>query len=51
MEAAFDPATRSWPMPVTGLLAVLGLSVAAAAVIALAFRWEPGPMQWRLRNT
>ena len=49
MEDAFNPATRSWPMPVTGLLSVLGWSVAAAAIIALAFRWEPGPVQRRSR--
>ena len=47
MEAAFNPATRSWPMPVSGLAAVLGWSIAAAVVIALAFRWEPGPVQRR----
>ena len=47
MEAAFNPATRSWPMPVSGLVAVLGWSIAAAVVIALAFRWEPGPVQRR----
>ena len=47
MEAAFNPATRSWPMPVTGLAAVLGWSIAAAVVIALGFRWEPGPVQRR----
>ena len=47
MEAAFNPATRSWPMPATGLLTVLGWSVAAAAAMALAFRWEPGPIQRR----
>lgn len=49
MEAAFNPATRSWPMPATGLLAVLGWSVAAVAVIAAAFRFEPGPVQRRTR--
>jgi len=49
MEAAFNPATRSWPMPVTALLTVLGWSAAAAAIIALAFRWEPGPVQRRSR--
>jgi ABC-2 type transport system permease protein len=49
MEAGFNPATRSWPMPGTGLAAVLGWSLAAAAVIALAFRWEPGPLQRRGR--
>ena len=47
MEAAFNPATRSWPMPLTGLLAVLGWSAAAAVIIAIAFRWEPGPVRWR----
>jgi ABC-2 type transport system permease protein len=47
MEAAFNPATRSWPMPGTGLLTVLGWSLSATAVIALTFRWEPGPAQWR----
>jgi ABC-2 type transport system permease protein len=45
MEDSFSPATHSWPMPVTGLLVVLGWSAAAALVIALAFRWEPGPAQ------
>ena len=49
MEHCFEPATGSWPMPVSGLLAVLGWSAAAAVVIVLAFRWEPGPAQWRLR--
>ena len=44
MEDAFNPATNAWPMPVTGLLTVLGWSVAAAAIVALAFRWEPGPV-------
>ena len=33
MEAAFNPATHSWPMPATGLLVVLGWSAAATAVI------------------
>jgi ABC-2 type transport system permease protein len=46
MEAAFKPATHAWPMPATGLLVVLGWSTAAAMVIALAFRWEPGPIRW-----
>lgn len=45
MEAAFTPATRSWPMPATGLLVVLGWSAAAAVIIALAFRWQPGPIR------
>ena len=43
MEDSFNPATQAWPMPVSGLLVVLGWSAAATAVIALAFRWEPGP--------
>jgi ABC-type transport system involved in multi-copper enzyme maturation permease subunit len=43
MEDSFNPATRSWPMPDSGLLVVLGWSAAAITVIALAFRWEPGP--------
>ena len=43
MEAAFIPATRSWPMPASGLLVVLGWTIAAAVTIALTFRWEPGP--------
>src|SRR5215472_8183963 len=43
MEDSFNPATRSWPMSVPGLLVVLGWSVAAIVVIALAFPWEPGP--------
>jgi ABC-2 type transport system permease protein len=43
MEDCFNPATQSWPMPLSGLLVVLGWSAAAIAIIALAFRWEPGP--------
>ena len=43
MEDSFNPATQSWPMPAAGLLVVLGWSAAAIVVIALAFRWEPGP--------
>ncbi|HYA51159.1 MAG TPA: ABC transporter permease [Streptosporangiaceae bacterium] len=43
MEDSFNPATQSWPMPISGLLVVLGWSAAAIVVIALAFRWEPGP--------
>jgi ABC-type Na+ transport system ATPase subunit NatA len=43
MEDSFNPATQSWPMPLSGLLVVLGWSAAAIVVIALAFRWEPGP--------
>jgi hypothetical protein len=43
MEDSFNPAIQSWPMPLSGLLVVLGWSAAAIAVIALAFRWEPGP--------
>lgn len=45
MEDAFDPATSSWPMPVSGLLVVLGWSLAAVLVIMFAFRWEPGPLR------
>lgn len=45
LEDAFDPATRSWPMPVSGLLVVLGWSLAATVLIAFAFRWEPGPLR------
>ncbi|HEX6854594.1 MAG TPA: ABC transporter permease [Streptosporangiaceae bacterium] len=44
MEACFSPATQSWPMPLSGLLVVLAWTAAAVVVIALAFRWEPGPM-------
>jgi hypothetical protein len=43
MEDSFNAATQSWPMPLSGLLVVLGWSAAAIVVIALAFRWEPGP--------
>ena len=43
MEDSFNPATQSWPMPASGLLVVLGWTAAAMLVIALAFRWEPGP--------
>lgn len=50
MEASFKPATHAWPMPATGLLVVLGWSAAAAAVIALGFRWEPGPIPWHARR-
>jgi ABC-2 type transport system permease protein len=45
MEDSFNPATQSWPMPVSGLLVVLGWCAAAIVVVALAFRWEPGPAQ------
>ena len=45
MEDSFNPATQSWPMPVSGLLVVLGWCAAAIVVIAVAFRWEPGPAQ------
>lgn len=50
MEDSFDPATASWPMPATGMVSVLAWSVAAAAVIALAFRSEPGPLRLRRRH-
>ncbi len=50
MEASFRPTTHAWPMPAAGLLVVLGWTAAAAAVIALGFRWEPGPIQWRARR-
>ena len=43
MEDSFNPATQSWPMSFSGLLVVLGWGAAAIVVIALAFRWEPGP--------
>ena len=43
MEDSFNPAATSWPMPISGLLVVLGWSAAAIVVITLAFRWEPGP--------
>lgn len=53
MEAAFSPATRSWPMTNSGLLTTLAWSAAAAVIIALAFRWEPGAIRlalpWRRR--
>jgi ABC-2 type transport system permease protein len=48
MEDSFNPATRAWPMPVSGLLVVLAWSLAAIVVIALAFRWEPGPARTAL---
>jgi ABC-2 type transport system permease protein len=43
MEDSFRPTTHSWPMPVSGLLVVLGWSAAGIATITLAFRWQPGP--------
>jgi ABC-type multidrug transport system permease subunit len=43
MEDSFNPATHSWPMPLSGLLVVLGWSAAAVVAITLAFRWQPGP--------
>jgi ABC-type multidrug transport system permease subunit len=49
MESAFSPAAHSWPMPATGLATVLAWSGASALVIALAFRWEPGPLLGRGR--
>jgi ABC-2 type transport system permease protein len=48
MEDSFDPATHAWPMSVPGLLVVLGWSLAAIVVIAVAFRWEPGPARTAL---
>jgi ABC-2 type transport system permease protein len=50
MEAAFNPATTAWPMPVTGLISVLCWTAAGAAVILLAFRWDPGPFRFRPRH-
>ncbi len=46
MEACFNPATHAWPMPASGLLVVLAWSLGATALIAFAFRWEPGPVPW-----
>lgn len=43
MEACFEPATTSWPMPATGLLSLLGWNAVALVLIVTAFRWEPGP--------
>ncbi|MGE5155871.1 MAG: ABC transporter permease [Betaproteobacteria bacterium] len=43
MEDAFNPTNHGWPMPLPGLLVVLGWSLASIAAIAIAFRWEPGP--------
>jgi ABC transporter DrrB family efflux protein len=54
MEAAFDPATRSWPMPASGLIVVLAWTGGAALAVALWFRWDPGPVRllpWRHRHT
>lgn len=45
MEACFDPATRSWPMPTTGLLTTLGWCLGAASLAALTFQWQPGPLR------
>ncbi len=53
MEASFSPATHAWPMSVGELLVVLAWAAAAATVIALWFRWDPGPIRllpWRHRH-
>ena len=50
MEDAFNPATPGWPMAATGLAVMLAWTAAAAAVVALWFRWDPGPvplLPWR----
>ena len=53
MEASFSPATASWPMSTGGLLVVLAWTVGAAVIVALWFRWDPGPVRllpWRHRH-
>ena len=53
MEDAFDPAKPGWGMSVGGLLVVLAWTAGAALVIALWFRWDPGPVHvlpWRHRH-
>lgn len=52
MEAAFDPATGSWPMPTGQLLSTLAWAAAAVILTAAAFRWEPGPIlrHWNVRR-
>lgn len=53
MEDAFSPAGHGWPMPLSGLLVVLAWAAGAALVIALWFRWDPGPVRilpWRHRH-
>ncbi|WIX98336.1 ABC transporter permease [Amycolatopsis mongoliensis] len=44
MEAAFLPTAQSWPMPTSAMLTVGAWSLAAIVIIALTFRWEPGPI-------
>ena len=53
MESAFNPASHGWPMSAGGLLVVLAWAAGAAVVIALWFRWDPGPVRilpWRHRH-
>ena len=53
MEAAFSPATKSWPLSTGGLLGVLAWTAGAAVIVALWFRWDPGPVRllpWRHRH-
>lgn len=53
MEDSFNPAKHGWPMSPGGLLVVLAWSAGAAVVIALWFRWDPGPLHllpWRHRH-
>ncbi len=53
MEAAFNPATTSWPMSTSGLLVVLAWTIGGALIVALWFRWDPGPVRllpWRHRH-
>lgn len=47
MEAAFLPATRSWPMSTAAMLTTGAWIAAAIVVISLTFRWEPGPLRSR----
>ena len=53
MEASFSPATAAWPMSTGGLLVVLAWTAGAAVIVALWFRWDPGPVRllpWRHRH-
>jgi ABC-2 type transport system permease protein len=50
MEASFNPGTTSWPMSATALFTTAAWSTAALVLIAVGFRWAPGPIRWPRRT-
>ena len=45
LEASFNPGTTAWPMSATALLTTAAWAAAAVALIAVGFRWAPGPIR------